>query len=359
MIALAWPWPSAREPHERLREHVVQAVAGRVDHVAGQQRAERERVAVGLLAAASAPSSRAPSWAASVATGLASGVHGPSTAWPSALSALAASSASGCEAESVGVVDHHRAGARSARAGRRPRRGRWMRVISAPDSVVGTAIATCVPPLAAASALADVDHAAAAERHDPVARDRAEQLAGQLVDVAGAEHVHDRARASTTPGAIAARALGGQQRVALAAERLDRARRSTPRPKRIVRSPSCQVKPLRHGTLISRCSQAARNGSTIRTSPRSRATSSSRSSASTARWTVEAPGQVVAAAVVGRQRPPRLARQLGRAAAAAPPTRAPTAARSARARSAARSPARPSTSAAAARCSARVSCQAK
>src|SRR5215216_3032588 len=39
------------EPHERLREHVVQAVEGRVDRVAGQQRGERERVAVGAAAA--------------------------------------------------------------------------------------------------------------------------------------------------------------------------------------------------------------------------------------------------------------------------------------------------------------------
>ena len=58
--------------HERLREHVVQAEAGRVDRVAGQQRAERERVAVGLAPRPAArASSRAASCAASVATGFA------------------------------------------------------------------------------------------------------------------------------------------------------------------------------------------------------------------------------------------------------------------------------------------------
>ena len=211
----------AGEPHERLREHVVQPVAGRVDHVAGQQRAERERRRGRARRASERASSRAPSWAASVATGLASGVHGPSTAWPSALSALAASSASGCEADSVGIVDHHPRRARSARAGRRRAARRWMRVISAPDSVVGTAIATCVPPDGGRQRLRGVDHAAAAERDDPLARDRAEQVAGELVDVAVAEHVHagrrlDHARRHRRG------ALGGQQRVALAAEHVDR-----------------------------------------------------------------------------------------------------------------------------------------
>jgi hypothetical protein len=69
--------------------------------------------------------------------------------------------------------------------------------------------------------LGGVDHAAAAERHDPLARDRAEQLAGQLVDVALAEHVHAR-RALDHARRHRRGALGGQQRVALAAERLDR-----------------------------------------------------------------------------------------------------------------------------------------
>ena len=79
-----------------------------------------------------------------------------------------------------------------------------MRVISAPDSVVGTAIATCVPPEAAGQRLRGVDHAAAAERDDPLARDRAEQVAGQLVDAARRRACARPAAASTTPGAIAA-----------------------------------------------------------------------------------------------------------------------------------------------------------
>ena len=253
--------------------------------------ARRARAPRGRAARASErASSRAPSWAASVATGLASGVHGPSTAWPSALSALAASSASGCEAESVGVVDHHprahgrRAlvGARGAavdaghlRARQRGRdRHRDLRAAAGRRQRLG-----------------GVDHAAAAERHDPLARDRAEQLAGQLVDVA-------RRRACARPPRPRRPPAPSPPRARWSAARSPRRRASrprsaiVPRPKRIVRSPSRQVKPLRHGTLISRCSQAARNGSTIRTSPRSRATSSCRSSVSTARCTVDGPGRL-------------------------------------------------------------------
>ena len=80
--------------HERLGEHVVQAEAGRVDHVAGEQRAERERLAVGLVAPPSPRRSAArPRARRASRPGWRLTVHGASTAWPSALSELAASSA--------------------------------------------------------------------------------------------------------------------------------------------------------------------------------------------------------------------------------------------------------------------------
>ena len=55
--------PHAGEARERLREHVVQAVAGRVDDVAGQQRAERERVAVRRRGPGGAPPHARRAWA--------------------------------------------------------------------------------------------------------------------------------------------------------------------------------------------------------------------------------------------------------------------------------------------------------
>ena len=166
-----------------------------------------------------------------------------------------------------------------------------MRVISAPDSVVGTAIATWLPPEAAASAFAVSITRPPPSADDALARDGAEQVAGQLVDAAGGNDVHrsgalhDRGRHRRGP-------LGREQRVALAAERLDRlGGRARAEADRALAVPPGEA--ARHQIpLISRTSHAARNGSTIRTLPWSRATSSSRSSASTARWIVEGAGRL-------------------------------------------------------------------
>ena len=84
-------------------------------------------------------------------TGLARSVHGPSAAWPSALAALAASSRSGWEADSAGSLTTT-AGRRFCTPAGAPTACRWIFVISAPDNVVGIAIAR--PPVAAATALA-------------------------------------------------------------------------------------------------------------------------------------------------------------------------------------------------------------
>ena len=48
ITALDCPWPTPAKRAKRLREHVMQAVAGAVDRVARQQRGERQRIAVGL-----------------------------------------------------------------------------------------------------------------------------------------------------------------------------------------------------------------------------------------------------------------------------------------------------------------------
>ena len=91
--------------------------------------------------------------AASVATGFARGVSGASTAWPRAFAALAASAGLGLRGRQRGVVEHDlRPHAR--RVGRDARPGsRWPVVISAAESVVGTAT-TRRGGSAAASALA-------------------------------------------------------------------------------------------------------------------------------------------------------------------------------------------------------------
>ena len=155
MIAFACPWPARPLRDERLREHVVQAEAGAVDRVAGEQRAERELVAIGLGAG-----ERADEPPRGVVRGQrrdrvgARPCTAPSTAWPSALSALAASSASRLRGGERGVVDDDRAAHARRRPRGRPRRAGGPRVISAPDSVVGIAIARAPRPSAAATALA-------------------------------------------------------------------------------------------------------------------------------------------------------------------------------------------------------------
>ena len=156
-----------------------------------------------------------------MATGLARAVHGPSAAWPSALSALAASSASGWEADSAGSLSTT-AGRTFATPSGAPTACRWIFVISAPDSVVGIAIARAAPQRRRGERLGGVDHPPAAERDDAVALDLAEQLAGQLVDAARADLVHRAGGSRPPPAAIRHRARRGQQRVAGPAEGADR-----------------------------------------------------------------------------------------------------------------------------------------
>ena len=78
-----------------------------------------------------------------------------------------------------------------------------MRVISAPDSVVGTAIATCVPPEAAASAFA-----VSITRPPPSATMRSRATAPSRSPASSstrpAPTVWTAPAPSTTPGAIAA-----------------------------------------------------------------------------------------------------------------------------------------------------------
>jgi hypothetical protein len=88
-----------------------------------------------------------------VETGFAAVVHGASTACASALSALAASSSSGWEAASAGSQTMSEQRTRGV-ASSTPSAWRCTRVSSAPESVVGTAIARASGPRAAATALA-------------------------------------------------------------------------------------------------------------------------------------------------------------------------------------------------------------
>ena len=92
-----------------------------------------------------------------------------------------------------------------------PSGSRWIRVISAPERVVG--IAATRPPRTAAIAFADVDHTPAAERDQVGVADVGEQPSGDLVDRPG----WDVVKAGRVLGELdrrgAHRALGGQQLV--------------------------------------------------------------------------------------------------------------------------------------------------
>ena len=81
-----------------------------------------------------------------------------------------------------------------------PRACRWPRVISAPDSVVGIAIAAGAGRRRGGERLGDVDDPPAAERDEPVAADRAEQVARDVVDEPG-RHVCTAPAARATCGA--------------------------------------------------------------------------------------------------------------------------------------------------------------
>ena len=174
-------------------------------------------------------------------TGFARGVHGPSAAWPSALSALAASSGSGCEADSAGSLtttagrtfvdalgrarrlpvhaghlgarerrrDRHRARRAAARRPRAPSRRRPRGRRRAPRS--------------------------GPRRSCRAARRRARRRARAATSMTVAGRLDDRGRAAAGALAWSAGRSPGPPSTPTASA-------AVPRPKRIVRSPSCQVK---------------------------------------------------------------------------------------------------------------------
>ncbi len=165
----------AGEPHERLGEHVVQAVDGRVDRVAGQQ---RRRAPARRGPARRSRAEGAGDQPRRLERGQRRDRVGARRARPLGGVPERVQRARGqlglrLGGRQRGVVDDDRAGARWRRPRARRRRCRCTRVISAPESVVGIAIARAAPREARRERLRDVDHAAAAERDDAVVRDRA------------------------------------------------------------------------------------------------------------------------------------------------------------------------------------------
>ena len=122
---------------------------------------------------------------------------------------LAASSAGGCDAASAGSKITTAGRTRGVRSSI-PRACRWPRVISAPESVVGTAIArTLVPGVAAqdVSPAAASAFATSTTRPPPSATSRSpftspSTIAGQVVDLVGVDVV-DRAGRRRDCGAAA------------------------------------------------------------------------------------------------------------------------------------------------------------
>ena len=178
--------PHAGEAHQRLGEHVVQAVAGRSRSrsrtAARRARARRGRPRWREQARRLARGERRH--------GRARGVSGPSTAWPSELAAAAASSAAGWEAHRRRVVDHDRR-AHARRGGRRRAAWRWPRVISAAHSVVGIAAA----PAPRARPPAPWPRRSPGRRRAPTSRSpstASQQVARDLVDAPGRHVVHGR-----------------------------------------------------------------------------------------------------------------------------------------------------------------------
>jgi hypothetical protein len=216
-VGLAVPDPG--RAHQRLREHVVEPVAGRVDRVAGEQRAEREALAVGLA--------RPGEGGGDAPRRLERDQRGHRVRAPCA--------------RALGRVAERVERARGQR-GHGLRRGE-LRVVddhgrTDPRRVLRRAPGAPVPVrhlgarergrhrhrlLAAPGRderLGHVDHPAAAERHHAVAGDRPEQVAGQLVHVPPAYAVHRRGVLGHVRRGRG-RALRGQQYVAGPAEQPD------------------------------------------------------------------------------------------------------------------------------------------
>ncbi len=223
----------ARAGHadEGLGEDVVQAEAGGVDHVAGEQRAERERLAVRLL--------RRPA-GGDQPRGLVGGERGDRVRAHGARAfdgvAEGVGRARGELLHGLGrgerrVEDHHRgahARGRLVDAGRVPVAGGHLRPrqrrrdghrphLAARRDVAGRDARA----RRRGERLGDVDHATAAQRDQPVAADRRQQPGRQLVDLAAADLVHGPG-AGGDPRRGGRRAWRRQQRVAGPAEVRDR-----------------------------------------------------------------------------------------------------------------------------------------
>ena len=181
--ALAAPWRDAGDAHERLREHVVQAER-RSSRSRSPPAARRARARRGRARRADPAGGDQP-------RGLVRGERRDRVrahrARPLDGVAERVERARGELRHGLGggerrVEDHDRGA--HARGGRRRRRAacRCPRVISAPDSVVGTSPSrrdVATPARAAAERLGDVDHAPAAQRDEPVAADRRQQPGGE------------------------------------------------------------------------------------------------------------------------------------------------------------------------------------
>ena len=244
------PVAGAADAHERLRHHVVQPVPGGVDRVAATA-ARRARAAsrsdvldVAGVGGVDQPRRLARGERRDRAG--AASCTGASTAWASEFAALAASSAGGCDAHSAGSLSTIAGRTRCASAAR-------PRACGGPSSSRPRSASSGSRrrrrPGRAADRLGRVDDAPAAERDDHARRRRPSRSSSAL-------------SSSTSPGptwCTAAAALDDARahHPARARSSAARSRRGSssgasairPRPKWIVRSPSCQVKPLTGGTL--------------------------------------------------------------------------------------------------------------
>ena len=217
-------WP-ARAPtpglaHERLREHVVQAEAGRVERVAAEQRAEAERVAVGLAARGNAPGDQPRGLAAR--RGRRPGCRAARTAPRPRARARSARSrpapSTGCDADSAGSLTTTEGRTRGV-AGSTPRgvpvpaghlRARQRR---------RDRHRARTPP-GGGQRLGHVDHPPAAERHEPVAARPRRAGRRRASSTSPCPTWCTCAAAIATCGARLRRPLGGQQREARPAEQV-------------------------------------------------------------------------------------------------------------------------------------------
>ena len=220
---MAWPWPTPAARTASARSTWCSPYRSRRSRspTAARPSASSSRSGARRARRRPRPSGARPRGRRASGPGTASVVAGASTAWARLLAALAASSGAGWEALSAGSLRTIAGRTRGVASGT-PRAWRCSHVISAAESVVGTA-ARARARARGGERLGRVDDAAAAERDDEVAPSTTlEQVAGDLVDRPGADAVH-RGGAVGEPRGLRQRPVGRQQRVALAEQR--RARR--------------------------------------------------------------------------------------------------------------------------------------